>query len=193
MKSKVLISLISLFVIILVSNNVQSQENDTLDKEKLFELSFGQSMIFMSYEKTLDIWNSQEIGLPTSAMLFIAEVFPEKRFRIPLFFNVPTEAKQYVIDNQLVNVRAAPTFGIGVEYKVFQITLDKKTYVEWEAGPLASVLINKKQKELDLRFAPVIANRFRIVRNRDFVMYFGTTYSIGINAWGILYGTGYIF
>jgi len=38
-----------------------------------------------------------------------------------------------------------------------------------------------------------MAARLRIMRGENFVMYIGTSYSFGINTWGVLYGTGTVF
>jgi hypothetical protein len=37
------------------------------------------------------------------------------------------------------------------------------------------------------------AGRIRFIKNRDFVIYVGGSYSVGIDAVGLLFGTGYIF
>jgi hypothetical protein len=59
-----------------------------------------------------------------------------------------------------------------------------------EAGPLISCLIDTKKS---VRFAPILAARIKILRGENFIMYLGTSYSIGINAMGLLYGTGSAF
>jgi hypothetical protein len=77
-----------------------------------------------------------------------------------------------------------------MEFRCFNIPIGKKSSVEFEAGPLASILLNDNNV---LRFAPVVAGRFRFIKNKDFVIYVGSSYSIGIDAMGLLFGTGYIF
>jgi len=120
----------------------------------------------------------------------LAEFRPQKKLRIPVFVNIATETKQYVINNQIVNERASPTVGAGVQFKLFNFKIDEKSKFEMEMGPLASVLFGKNN---NTRVAPIIAGRFKVLRGDNFVMYFGGSYSFGINALGILYGTGTLF
>lgn len=166
----------------------QEAQSDTTRKK--FELSFGQSMLFITYDKALSILNQEAVVIPTSSMLFLAELRPLKTIRIPIFFNLPTEAKQFMIKGQLVNERASPTFGSGLQAKLFRITLNPRTNIECEAGPMGSILLSQKEQ---LRFVPIAAGRFRILKDESFTMYVGSSYSFGINAWGLLYGTGYVF
>jgi len=169
---------------------LNAQEADSTKKNQLFEISFGQSLVFISDTKLTDVINKESVILPTSSILFLTEWRPQKRLRIPVFFNVPTESKQFIVNNQLVNERASPTFGAGLEIKLFQAKIDNKSKLDFEIGPLASFLLDRKGK---VRFAPIVAGRVRLMRGENFVMYFGGSYSFGINALGILYGTGTIF
>lgn len=160
---------------------------DSTRKGDKFEISFGQNLLFISNSKQINIRQQAAIVIPTSALLFLVELRPKKTLRIPIFLNIATESKQYIVDGQLVYERASPTFGTGIIFRLIEYNLDKKSKIDFEIGPLGSVLIDRNN---DLRFAPVIASRFKICRGENFVMYFGVNYSIGINAFGILYGTG---
>jgi len=173
-----------------ITNNAYARKLDSLLSNQHFELSFGQSILFISNSKQINIKTNSAIVIPTNAMLFFAEFRPQKKCHIPVFFNLATETKQFVVNGQLVNERASPTFGSGVTFRIFQAKIDSTSKIEFEAGPLASVLFNKNNK---IRVAPIIAGRFRIMRGKNFVMYAGVSYSIGINALGLLYGTGTVF
>lgn len=109
---------------------------------------------------------------------------------VPLFINIPTESKQFLINGQLQNERANPTVGTGLEFKAFGLPVTKTTIVELDAAALGSMLMTKKSK---LLFAPIGAVRCRIIQNNNFVMYIGSSYSFGIAAFGLIYGTGYVF
>lgn len=159
-------------------------------EKKYFELSFGSTLLFISNSKLEEIKKNEAVIVPTSALLFFAELRPIKKLKIPIFFNFPTETKQFLVNGQLVNERASPTFGIGLEFRIFKLPINKKSAVELEIGPLASFLQDTRST---IRFAPVAAGRFRFIKNDDFVIYLGSSYSAGINAVGLLFGTGYIF
>jgi hypothetical protein len=159
-------------------------------KKRYFELSLGQSLLFISESRLAEIRNQASIVVPTAAILIFAEFRPIKRVRIPVFANLPKESKQFIVNNQIVSERASPTFGAGLQVKIFQVPIGKKSKVEFEAGPLASVLWDQNDQ---LRFAPIIAGRFRFLKSQDFVIYMGSSYSIGVDAVGVLFGTGYIF
>lgn len=161
--------------------------NDTTQRGNRFEISFGQNLLYISNSKQINLRQQSAVVVPTSAILFFAEFRPKKTMRIPLFINIATESKQYIIDGQLINERASPTFGTGIVFRLLELNLDRKSKIELEVGPLASVLADQKNK---IRFSPVLASRIKLCRGENFVMYFGVNYSVGINAFGILYGTG---
>jgi len=185
-----LLRLLGLMLLMSMSLISRASFLDSLIKKQHFEFSFGQSLLFISNSKQVNIKNQAAVIIPTNAILFFAEFRPQKKLRIPVFLNLATETKQFVVNGQIVSERASPTLGTGVTFKLFQITIDSTSRVEFEAGPLASVLINTNKH---LRVAPIIAGRFRIMRGPNFVMYAGVSYSIGINALGLLYGTGTVF
>lgn len=175
------------------SNNDLIIRDDTLKEKKekhYFELSLGQTLLFISDSKLQEIKQNEAVVLPTDAKLFFAEFRPTKRMRVPLFFNLPTESKQFIVNGTLVYERASPTFGTGLEFRIFSCPIGKRSALEFEAGPLVSFLIDQNS---GLRFAPLAAGRFRFIKNEDFVIYVGSSYSLGINALGALFGIGYIF
>jgi len=163
-------------------------------KGKRFEFSFGSSQLFIAEAKEIELHDSNSIILPTSAMLFFVEFRPFKILRIPVFFNLPTESKQFLVDSVLVNERANPTFGTGLQFKIFKLNIDENSTIEWEMGPLVSVILTKRAVyNTRFLFAPIAAGRLRIIKNENFVMYIGTSYSFGIDSWGLIYGTGFLF
>jgi hypothetical protein len=193
MKNKIYLQktmFICILTILFYPSTILGKESDTLKTSQLLEMSFGQSMLFISNSKLLNVRKKEAIVIPTSAILFFIEFRPQKKIRIPVFFNLPTETKQFLINNQIVFERASPTFGVGIEYKLFQIKIDSKSRLDFEIGPLASFLVDNRNT---LRLVPIIAGRLRLMRGENFVMYIGASYSIGIDSWGILYGTGTVF
>lgn len=177
----------TLLLILLITGQLQASETDTIKTKIHFELSFGQSLLFISNGKQLGIRNQQAIVIPTSAILFFGELRPQKILRIPVFLNMPTESKQFLVNGVLTNERASPTFGSGVTFRVFSVNIDKRSKAELEIGPLISLIFDAKK---NIRVAPIIGSRIKIARGENFIMYFGMSYSIGINALGMLYGTG---
>jgi hypothetical protein len=155
-----------------------------------FELSFGQSLLFISNSKQTSIVENEAVVLPTSAVLFSAEFRPDRRLRIPVFLNLATESKQFLINGVLVNEKASPTLGSGILVGCLKYRINDKTALEFEAGPLVSCLIDT---ENSIRFAPIVAGRLKIFRGENFIMYLGCSYSFGIDAFGLLYGTGTSF
>lgn len=168
-----------------------AQSKDSTNKNNShFELSFGQSLLFISSSKQTSLRDESAIVVPTNAVLFFVEFRPKKIIRVPVFFNLPTETKQFLVNGQLINERASPTFGSGIEFRLFKIKLDERSAIDFEIGPLASFIFDKNNV---IKVAPLVAGRLRIMRGENFVMYLGGSYSLGIDALGILYGTGTIF
>ena len=168
----------------------QGQTADSTRHKDIFEISFGQTLLFFSESQLIDIHNQQAIVIPTSSFLFFIELRPNKTIKVPLFFNVPTSSKQFVVNGQTVNERASPTFGGGFEFECFHFNVNSKTKFGFEIGPLADFLFTTSNA---IRFSPIIAGRFRLIKGDDFVMYIGSSYSLGTNTWGLLYGTGTVF
>lgn len=163
---------------------------DTARTHDNFELSFGQNLLFISTSRQNDILEQESIVLATSSVLFFAELRPHKIMRIPVFLNIATESKQFIVDGQVVNEKASPTFGTGLVFKVIQFDIDKKSRIELETGPLVSFIVDNTSK---VRVAPILASRIKICRGENFVMYMGVNYSLGVKAFGVMYGTGTVF
>lgn len=192
---KLLFAIVSLLlpVAIFAQSDTASSKGDTATSKKkrqLFEMSFGQSKLFISSAREQTILDSARIVVPTNAILLFAEFRPSKRLRIPVFFSLATGPKQFIVNGILVSERASPTFGAGLECKVFRKNFGTNSGIEFEVGPLASFLFNKGGQ---IQVAPIIAGRFRFIKREDFIMYIGSSYSFGINAVGLFYGTGYVF
>lgn len=181
------IKIITISLLLWCSFPLQAGEVDSTMKNQHFELSFGQSLLFISNSKQINIRNQQAVILPTSSLLFFGEIRPQKFVRFPVFLNVPTESKQFLVNGVLINERASPTLGTGLTLRCFSVKIDQQSKVELEAGPLVSFIFDTKK---NIRVAPIIGSRIKITRGENFIMYFGVSYSIGINALGILYGTG---
>ncbi len=180
-----------LAVISLPAAFAQSQDKysaDSLGQNALFELSFGQNLLFISPARQNAILKSRDLVLPTSAILLFAQFRPEGKWKVPVFFNLPTESKQFIQpDGSLKNERASPSFGTGIEFRLFQLEVKEKTHLELEAGPLLSFITDFNSEFL---LAPIIASRFRIRSGDNFVMYVGGSYTPGLNAFGLFFGSG---
>lgn len=176
------------FFFLFLSLSFWSQENDTIASN--FELSFGQSTLFISNDQVAAIKNDFNVVIPTNSMVFFSEFRPFKRIKIPVVFNLPTESKQFVIDGKLVSEKASPTLATGAEFKLFDFNIPYDAQVEMDIGTLGSVIFRSNYQ---LAFAPLITNRIRIIKDKNFIMYLGGSYSVGVNTWGMFYGTGYIF
>lgn len=162
---------------------------DSLRNKMHFELSFGQSLLFISNSDLVNLHNSSNIVLPTSSLLFFTELRPYKKIRIPVFFNLPTEAKPFLANGQLVYEKASPTLGSGAEFKLFEIKIDSKSKIETEIGPLVTVILDGHKSQM----VPLIAGRIKILRGENFIMYVGGSYTFGVNTLGMFYGTGSVF
>ena len=106
-----------LFTIVLFLNFLSTycQSDSTQSADNKFELSFGQSILFIPDEKLEGIVQKEAIIVPTNSILFFAEFRPQKQLRIPVYVNIPTESKQFVIDSVLVNEKANATGGFGLQ------------------------------------------------------------------------------
>ena len=74
-----------LYLLIFFSTFSFSQHLDSLLNGKHIELSFGQSLLFISNTNQANFLSSTDIVVPTSAILFFAELRPQKIMRIPIY------------------------------------------------------------------------------------------------------------
>ncbi len=184
-----------LILVLLAFNGLQlsamGQSTDSSSKRKhYFELSFGQSLLFISKGQAALARSKTSVVLPTNSILFFVEFRPERKIKIPVFLNLPTESKQFLVNGQLINEKAHPSFGTGVQFRLFQIAVDDRSKLDFELGPLVSCIFGGKN---DITLAPILAGRIRIKRGQNFVMYIGSSYTIGLDVFGLLYGTGTVF
>ena len=129
-----------------------SQTNDSIPvKKKHFELSFGQSLLFISSSKQATIVNNQAIVLPTSAVLLSVEFRPEKRMRIPVFINLAKESKQFIVNGQLLPMMNR--LGFGFEGLKFEFNLSENLSVV-------------EQSKIDASFMPYVKFNKEYLENK---------------------------
>lgn len=179
-----------IFIFAIFSNIFSQNLAQNAPSSRSFELSFGQSVLFISNSDQLDLLKNSAIVIPTSSILFFVELRTLKKIRIPLFFNLPLGTKQFLINNQLMVENASSSYGAGLQFKIFKLKIHEKSAIEMELGPLASF---GKDNKGNMWFAPLFASRLRVMKGENFVMYIGGSYAFGVNALGLLYGTGTIF
>lgn len=166
-------------------------QTDTLKPVKhYFELSFGQSLLFISKGQSAALHSKSAVVVPTNSVLFFAEFRPERKTKIPVFFNLPTESKQFLVNGQLINEKADPSFGTGLQFRLLRMKVDSRSLLDFDFGPLLTCIIGGKN---DVSFAPILAGRIRVKRGENFVMYIGTSYTVGLDVFGLFYGTGTVF
>ena len=183
-------NLFLLLVFIFISQNIFAQTQDTTSQKRRFELSFGSNILFITQSKLINYREDEALIIPTNSVLFFGELRPDHRMRIPLFFNLPIETKQFLVNNQLISERASPALGAGLQFRLFNIDIDEKSKIEFEVGPLVSLLFDKNSNP---RVSPLVAGRFRLQQNDHFVMFIGTSFNFGINIYGLFFGTGVLF
>ena len=164
---------------------------DSLDRNPLFELSFGQNLLFLSKSRQMTLLNKLDLVVPTTAVLFFAVFRPEKKWKVPVFFNLPVESTQFIqSDGSVRYQRATPSFGSGIEFRLLKFDIREKIKFDMEAGPLLAFVTDFRNEFVP---APLITTRMRLRSDDNFVMYLGGSYTIGLDAFGLYYGTGFNF
>jgi hypothetical protein len=167
------------------------EKADSLKHNPLFELSFGQNLLFLSKSRQTTILNSLDLVVPTSAVLFFAVFRPEKKWKLPVFFNLPTESTQFLQPNGTIRYqRSTPSFGSGIEFRLLKFDIREKIKFDMEAGPLLAFVTDFRNEFVP---APLITTRMRLRSDDNFVMYLGGSYTVGLDAFGLFYGTGFNF
>ena len=62
-----------------ILTNCYAWNKDSMLKRQHFEVSFGQSLLFISNSKQINIRNQAAVVIPTNAVLFFAEFRPQKK------------------------------------------------------------------------------------------------------------------
>jgi len=127
---------------------------------------------------------------PPIRSCFFTEFRPERKIKIPVFFNLPTESKQFIVNGQLINEKADPSFGTGLQFRILRLKVDSESLLDFDFGPLLTCIVGGNN---DVSFAPILAGRIRVKRGENFVMYIGTSYTLGLDVFGLFYGTGTVF
>jgi len=167
------------------------QKADSIKHSPLFELSFGQNLLFISKSRQTTLLKNLDLVVPTTAVLFFAVFRPEKKWKLPVFFNLPTESTQFLQPDGTVRYqRSTPSFGSGIEFQLLKFDIREKIKFDMEAGPLLAFVTDFRKEFVP---APLIATRMRIRSDENFVMYLGGSYTIGLDAFGLFYGTGFNF
>lgn len=188
--TKNLLLLVCILQLFLASDVTAQDTAQTKGRKGHFELSFGQSILFISNSDQVNLLTKSAVVVPTSSVLLFAEFRTLSKIKIPIFCNIPVTAKQFIINNQIVNEQASASFGTGLQFKIFEYEVLSKAIMEMEFGPMLSVGSDQKG---DLWAAPFLAGRIRVRKGENFVMYIGASYAMGLNTFGLLYGTGTIF
>ena len=178
------------FIFFLVSVNMFGQADTLKPKKHYFELSFGQSLLFISKGQSAALHSKSAVVVPTNSVLFFTEFRPERKIKIPVFFNLPTESKQFIVNGQLINEKADPSFGTGLQFRFLRLKVDSESLLDFDLGPLLTCIVGGNN---DVSFAPILAGRIRVKRGENFVMYIGTSYTLGLDVFGLFYGTGTVF
>jgi hypothetical protein len=164
---------------------------DSLDRNPLFELSFGQNLLFLSKSRQMTLLNKFDLVVPTTAVLFFAVFRPEKKWKVPVFFNLPVESTQFIQpDGSVRYQRSTPSFGSGIEFRLLKFDIREKIKFDMEAGPLLAFVTDFRNEFVP---APLITTRMRLRSDDNFVMYLGGSYTVGLDAFGLFYGTGFNF
>lgn len=167
------------------------EKSDSLKHNPLFELSFGQNLLFLSKSRQTTILKNFDLVVPTTAVLFFSVFRPEKKWKLPVFINIPTESTQFLQpDGTIRYQRSTPSFGSGIEFQLLKFDIREKIKFDLEAGPLLAFVTDFRN---EFAPAPLLATRMRIRNDDNFVMYLGGSYTIGLDAFGLFYGTGFNF
>ena len=81
-----LLRLLGLMLLMSMSLISRASFLDSLIKKQHFEFSFGQSLLFISNSKQVNIKNQAAVIIPTNAILFFAEFRPQKKIEDTGFF-----------------------------------------------------------------------------------------------------------
>ncbi|MEM1324633.1 MAG: hypothetical protein AAGI23_01705 [Bacteroidota bacterium] len=182
--------LLACLLIYAASTSAQSQDTISAINNRLFELSFGQKILFISDSKVTEIRQDEAIVVPTSSVLLFAQFRPDKKLRIPVFFNLPIESKEFLVDGEIISERASPSLGTGLEYGLFEIPISNVAKLEFEVGYIYSVLFDENRK---MRSSQLLLSRIRLQKGENLIMFLGGSYSLDVDSYGILFGTGTAF
>jgi len=163
----------------------------SLNLEELsFEVSFGQSMMFMNDTDRQDILDREKVAIPTSSALLLVDFIYSYKFSFPIFFNLPLTSQKFIVDGEETVESASPVFGFGLNYSLLQIDLKTNLTAILSSAILAGMAINKNKS---YKVFPMIALELSLLKQDGFLMYLGVERTIGLDVIALFYGVGQRF
>ena len=170
------------------SGFLQASTRNHNQEDAKFEFSFGQSLMFISDSDRAEVLENNNLVIPTSSALLLAEMFLTENWNAFLVMNLPLASQKFIIDGQETHEKANPSFLIGPSWTAYRTSLAERAGVEYQLGALlgASLAENKETTPL-----AVLAARVNLISKQNSTLYIGYSKTFGVNAATILYGVGH--
>lgn len=180
-----------LFCLIFSINLAYSYSIYSLNLEELsFEVSFGQSMMFMNDTDRQDILDREKVAIPTSSALLLVDFIYDYKFSFPFFLNLPLTSQKFLVDGKETVEKASTVFGVGVNYSLLQIDLKDNLTAIFSSAVLAGITINQNKS---YKILPMLALELSLLKQDGFLMYLGAERTIGLDVIALFYGVGQRF
>ncbi|MDF1562781.1 MAG: hypothetical protein P1V51_07045 [Deltaproteobacteria bacterium] len=150
----------------------------------LFELSLADTQFFAGGA----VPDELEQIVPTSAALFLGELFLTYRWRLLTFFHLPLTPERSIVEGELVTTYSPPAIAAGLSYAPWWKDFREKRRLELQVALVGGVFLRKEP-----RYFPMTAVRLYLLHAEDMGIYLGMAYAFAPGTFGLIYGFGYRF
>lgn len=168
----------------------KSAEQGGPDDERVLEVSFGNSQLFLDQPILRDNTYTHEAVVPVSSLIGLFEYLATPRLSAVLLVSIPLDTKKVLKDGQVHEETVAGAVGVGVGWCAARFDIFKSSRMELQLGLLGGTTVGSAGGD---RLFPLVASRLRFVSREGFAVYLGGAFAFSEETLALIYGVGYQF
>ena len=134
--SVLVLSIISIPALPVPAETEKTESTSGTWRKYYFELSFGNSVLFLDQSITESSGNVNKQTLPVPSFLFLGQLRAAKHFALAAVWNLPYTTVKCMDESSISEKFVAPTYGAGIIIIPSTFSIRDKTYIEPELALL---------------------------------------------------------
>jgi len=190
-----IMSFVSFSSIFALAESESVESNTDNWRKYYFELSFGNSVIFLDQSingSSTSTGDVKKETLPVASFLFFGELRASKHFGLAAAWVLPYTTVKRVKGNSVSEKFVAPSVGAGITGIIYTFNILDNTYLEPECALLVLRTYKSTSSKGDFYY-PAGVFRLNIARSTGLNLYLGISQAPAKNATALIYGIGQRF
>jgi len=184
------VRILTFLAIVWAASAARAQGDRVLLDNPRFEFSFGSSQLYLFDDMENASSAESRSVLPAGAALLMAEYIYSENMHALFSFHLPTSTRKQVVDGKVEEDYVAPYLGVGPLWVPY--VADFRTYARFSIQ--TSLLCGPVLRGgLDILPAAVLGSRFHLVSKNGTALYLGGSWTVGVQAFALVYGVGQRF